>query len=200
MLKRLPVIGITGSIGSGKSMVAQFFAEWGARVISGDQIGREILGGSPSVQRRLIRAFGDGIAPGGRIDRGRLALKAFATPQSLLVLNQIIHPPLIRELNRRVAHARRSKRHRAVVIDAALLAEWGIGRIHWDHLVGVWAPVAVRQKRLKAKWTAAEFHARARRQMPWSRRKKLVDCVVKNDSGLRALKVRARLCWIKLLS
>ncbi|MEW5874032.1 MAG: dephospho-CoA kinase [Candidatus Zixiibacteriota bacterium] len=197
----LPVIGITGGIGSGKTAVASLFRKWGGVVVSGDRIGHDIVDSSPRVRRRLIAAFGTDIESRGQIRRDRLAALAFNSRESLQRLNRIVHPPLIRELNRQVAQARRSQRHQAVVIDAALLTEWGIGRVRWDCLVGVWAPAAERRERARRKgWTDAQFRERSRWQMPWSERRRLVDCIVKNDSSLSVLQGRARLCWMKLLS
>jgi dephospho-CoA kinase len=181
--------------------VAEFFRKWGALVISGDAIGHEVVEISLTVRKRLTAEFGKDIIVRGKVRRDRLAASAFASPEALLALNRIVHPRLIRELNSRVARARRSERHKAVVIDAALLAEWGVGRIHWDYLVGVWAPLEIRRARLRIRGlTDTQFHQRARQQMPWSQRRKLVDCVVKNDSTLSVLQGRARLCWTNLLS
>jgi len=197
----LPVIGITGGIGSGKSAIAGLFRKWGGVIVSGDRIGHDIVDGSASVRRQLVAAFGTSIESHGRIRRDRLAALAFSSREALQQLNRIVHPALILELNRQVARARRSRHHKAVVIDAALLAEWGIGRIRWDHLIGVWAPASVRRERLRRKGlTEVQYRERSRLQMPWSERRRLVDCVVKNDSSLSVLQGRARLCWMKLLS
>jgi len=197
----LPVIGLTGGVGTGKSIVAACFKRWGGVVISGDRIGHDVLSRSESVRRKLAHAFGDDIIRSGKVQRGVLAERAFVDDKSIRRLNAIIHPLLIRQLNEAVGAARRSRRFKAVVIDAALLAEWGVGRIKWDYLVGIWAP---RHRRLgwlrKRGWADAEIRARMRRQMPWVRRRRMVDCIVKNDGSLSALERRARHCWEKMLS
>jgi len=199
--RAIPVIGITGGVGSGKSLVTQHFRRWGAAVVSGDDIGRDVLNTSASVRRQLAKTFGSDILRGDRIVRSRLATRAFRDDDSILKLNAIVHPPLIRELNLQVARARRSRTHAAVVIDAALLAEWGIGKIEWDILIGVWAPRRLRVQWLRQRgWTDEDIRSRMRRQMPWTQRRKLVDCVVKNDDTLTMLERRARHCWQKVLS
>ncbi|MBD3298622.1 MAG: dephospho-CoA kinase [candidate division Zixibacteria bacterium] len=197
----VPVIGVTGGVGSGKTLVAQHFVSWGAALVSGDEIGRCVLDHSSTVRRRLARAFGSDILNGDQVRRDILADRAFASNDSILALNSIVHPPLIRELNKQVARLCRSGAHPAVVIDAALLAEWGVGRIHWDALVAVWAPQRLRMKWMRKRgWSDREIRARIRRQMPWTERRKLADFIVKNDSSLSVLKRRARHCWEKIVS
>ena len=199
--RRLPVIGLTGGVGSGKSIVAAHFERWGGIIVSGDRIGHDVLTGSADVRRRLARAFGKDVLRGERVRRDLLAARAFADDESILRLNAIVHPPLIRQLNREVRQARRRRDATAVVIDAALLAEWGIGKIEWDYLVGIWAPRRLRLRWLKRRgWSEADIRARMRRQMTWTERRKLVDCVVKNDGALTLLERRARHCWQKVVS
>jgi dephospho-CoA kinase len=197
----LPVIGITGPIGAGKSAVAAKFVRYGGILVSGDEIGKLVVDRSSRLRRQLARTFGDDILNGERLRRGRLAQRAFASPDAAKRLNAIVHPPLIKELNRQVRQARRRKDRHAVVIDAALLPEWGCEKVPWDVLVGVWAPMKLRQRRLRARgWTDAQIRARARCQMSWTARRALVDYTVKNDADLSLLEQRARCCWDKILS
>lgn len=201
--RTVPVIGVTGSIGSGKSTVARMFASWGAVVVSGDEVGHWVVDHSPTIRRRLARDFGADIFEDGHTDRRLLAQRAFMSEASVLKLNAIVHPELIRELNRRVETARSQTKTppRAVVIDAALLVEWGLGRIHWRYLVGVTAPYALRLERLRSRGlTLAQIRRFARAQLPWSVKRTYCDAVVKNDSSMSILRRRARLCWDNLLS
>jgi len=156
---------------------------------------------SASLRRRLVTVFGPDILTGGKVRRSVLAQKAFSSSESAEFLNHLVHPPLLRELNREIERAARSGRHRAVIVDAALLAEWGRRRVHCDCLVGVWAPLALRNERLRQRgWGDDQIRGRMRSQMPWRARRELVDCVVKNDGSLAMLRRRARLCWEKALS
>lgn len=197
----LPVIGITGAVGTGKSAVAALFRRWGGVVVSGDAVGKDVVNRSAGLRRQLARAFGDDILGRRGIKRALLARRAFANAEATARLNEIVHPYLLKELNARIRKARRSVGHGAVVIDAALLAEWGPSRVHWDCLVGVWAPMALRRQRLRRRgWTDEEITRRARRQMSWTRRLAMTDYVVKNDGDLTQLERRARLCWEKILS
>lgn len=199
--RRVPVIGITGGVGAGKSQVAELFVRWGGVLVSGDDIGKLVVDRSAPLRRKLVRAFGADILRAGRVHRPRLASKAFASRQATTLLNQLVHPYLLRELNRQIARASSVKGCRAVVVDAALLAEWGRKRVRWDHLVGVWASVAERTKRLKRRgWNPQEIKGRMRGQMSWNARRRMADYVVKNDGSLATLERRARFCWGKIIS
>ncbi len=199
--QRRPVIGVTGGVGAGKSTVAALFEKWGGLLISGDEIGRQVVDRSILLRRRLARVFGDDILEGGILRRSILAQRAFANPEAAGKLNGLVHPLLLRELNRQIETARRSPRHRAVIVDAALLPEWGKARIPWDYLVGVWAPRTQRYKRLRQRgWSDEEIESRMREQMPWSQRRLVVDRVVKNDGSIDQLERRARFCWRNIVS
>ena len=176
------------------------FASWGGVVLSGDEIGHRVVDRSPQIRRRLANAFGEDIMRSGRVDRALLVRRAFASSEMTLRLNRIVHPALVRELNRQVARAKDAPRAKAVVIDAALLVEWGLGRIHWDRLVGVSAPYSLRVKRLRARGlTPSQIRRFSRAQMPWNLKRAYCDAIVKNDSSLAILRRQARLCWGKLL-
>lgn len=195
------VIGVTGAIGSGKTSVARLFANWGAITISGDEVGHNVIATSRPIQKKLAAAFGQDIFTKGVLDRALLARRAFATPSGVLKLNRIVHPELIRQINREIRDGARSRTVRAIVVDAALLVEWGMGKIHWDYLVGVSAPYDVRIRRLRARGlTLAQIRRFSAAQMPWQKKQTYCDFTVKNDASMPILRRRARLCWDKMLS
>jgi dephospho-CoA kinase len=197
------VIGIVGPIGAGKSAVAELFASWAGTdtVISGDAIGYHVIADSVTVRRRLARAFGRDILTGDTIDRPLLAARAFAGPEPTARLNAIVHPPLLRELRRQIRRERLRRDAEAVILDAALLLEWGGDAVAWDCLVGVWAPQSVRLARTRRRgWSDTEARRRARQQLPWTEKRRHCICVVKNDSSRPILRRRARFCWEKALS
>jgi dephospho-CoA kinase len=197
----LPVVGITGAVGTGKSQVAALFQRWGGVLISGDEVGKDVVDRSARLRRQLADAFGHDVIGRTGLKRALLARRAFASAEATLQLDKVVHPHLLKELNARVSKARRSREHRAVVIDAALLAEWGPKQVYWDCLIGVWAPMAVRRLRLRQRgWSDSEITQRARRQMSWTKRRAMVDFVVKNDGDLTQLERRARFYWQKILS
>ncbi len=199
--RRIQIIGITGGVGAGKSQVAGLFVRWGGVMVSGDDIGKQVVDRSRMLRRQLVRAFGEDVIRGDRIVRSRLAERAFSSRQSTARLNRLVHPYLLRELNRQISRARRVPGCRAVIVDAALLAEWGRRRVRWDTLVGVWAPLAVRRRRLRKRgWDDRQINGRIRGQMSWRARRQMTDHVVKNDGSLVTLERRARFCWEKIIS
>jgi len=119
--RRPLVLGIQGGPASGKSRLAGLLAERGARVIDADRIGHEVLQ-RPQVKQALTEAFGREILSRcGAIDRARLAEAAFADEQQLRRLNDIVHPPLLEEIRRRVEGLKEGGDARPIVLDAALL-------------------------------------------------------------------------------
>jgi dephospho-CoA kinase len=196
-----PIVGIIGPIGSGKSSVAQLLQRRGAVLINADAIGHELLEHSVLVRRRIRRAFGNSVTVRGLIDRTVLARLAFATPANTSALNAIMRPPLVREVARRIRAGQKRRDTVAIVLDAALLLEWRGAGLQWDYLIGVWAPESVRTSRLRSRGLdAPEVRRRARGQLPWSRKRRQCDCLIKNDRTLSILRQRTYRCWEKMLS
>lgn len=111
------VIGVGGTIGSGKTTVSKIFESLGGYYISADEIGREILS---DIAASLKERYGSDIMNGENIDRDKLAAFVFSNREELAFLNSISHPLLIERLKARVEQATGS----LVVIDAALLFDW----------------------------------------------------------------------------
>ncbi len=99
-------IGLTGGIGSGKSLVADFFAEWGAAVIDTDQIAHELTQSGGAAMPPIRQAFGpDVISPDGALDRAAMRELVFADPLQRTRLEAIIHPLIASETERQAASA-----------------------------------------------------------------------------------------------
>ncbi|MCI0405019.1 MAG: dephospho-CoA kinase [candidate division Zixibacteria bacterium] len=182
---------------SGKTTVANFFRQWGGCVISGDELGWRVLQ-DKSVQKKLVLMFGSEIVSKGKIDRKVLGPKVFANKRALAHFNRIVHPPLLALLKKEVAKARK-KKCKAIVIDAALLAEWRIP-VKLDFLLMVHAPKKVQLKRLMAKGLSrAQALRRISSQMPYEKRRKVSDAVLVNSSGLLVLRKKSRSFWEKMI-
>ncbi|MBP6019540.1 MAG: dephospho-CoA kinase [Burkholderiaceae bacterium] len=99
-------IGLTGGIGSGKSLVADFFAEWGAAVIDTDQIAHELTQAGGAAMLPIRQAFGpDVISPDGALNRAAMRELVFADPAQRAKLEAIIHPLIASETERQAASA-----------------------------------------------------------------------------------------------
>lgn len=118
MTKR--VIGITGGVGSGKSLVLKLLAErWGAEVIQADQVARELEEpGQPGLSL-LLEKFGPDILDGaGALNRAAFAQRIFSDPAALSAVNGLIHPLVYREISRRTTASGRA----LVAVEAALFS------------------------------------------------------------------------------
>ena len=119
------LIGLTGQIGAGKSTVAEILTTHGALVVDADLIGREVVESSGELFGQLIATFGsDILSPEGTLDRTKLAEIAFKDDESKAKLNKLVHPHLLLALYARVKEL--DPTNNLVVIDAALLLDWGL--------------------------------------------------------------------------
>ena len=119
------LIGLTGQIGAGKSTVAEILIMHNARIVDADLIGREVVESSGELFGQLIAAFGsDILSPEGSLDRARLAELAFRDEPSKAKLNELVHPHLLAALHTQAQEYDPAKN--LVVIDAALLLDWGL--------------------------------------------------------------------------
>jgi dephospho-CoA kinase len=120
------VIGLTGGIGTGKSVVAEMLREQGAEILNADLVGHEAyLPGAPAYEA-IVAEFGpDVVAGDGTIDRKKLGPIVFADPAKLALLNAITHPRMKEMMREKLAEAERAGT-RVAVLEAALLfdASW----------------------------------------------------------------------------
>jgi dephospho-CoA kinase len=184
------LVGITGKMGSGKSTVTALFKKWGASVISADSIGWQILK-EPEVKRALSIEFGAEIFDAeGSVDRKILANKAFASRDRLNALNSITHPALLRRLRREMESA--TGEADTVVVDAALIAEWGIGG-WFDEVVVVVCPEQLKLERLsRSGMNEGDARKRLELQIPDDERVNIADYVIDNSGSLEELSIKAR--------
>lgn len=195
------VIGIVGGIGSGKSTVARMLAELGASVIDADALGRELLE-VPELKDELTRMWGREILDkAGKIDRSRLARQAFADRQNLEQLNALVHPLLLKRLRRKLEAHRAANDHPLLIIDAALLLEWGLDTI-CDKLVFVGAHLELRNKRVQGQrqWEPDELARRENLQLPLSQKQARADYFIDNSGTIAETSKQVRDLWQALRS
>jgi len=193
------VIGLTGGIGSGKSTVSQFLAELGAVIIDADRVGHEAFKPGTELWREVVAAFGRQIVtPNGDIDRKKLGEIVFGNAESLLRLNQIMHPQMYDMVKAQLEEYRRQG-VKVVVLETPLLIE-----ADWTSLVDeVWvtvAPEATVLKRLQERTglSKEESLARIRSQLPSEERIKRADVVINTDCSLDEVKTRVTELWDRL--
>ena len=185
------VIGLTGGIASGKSLVSQQLVELGAVVIDADKVGHETYRQGTETYRAVVEAFGrDVIGPDGEVDRRALGAKVFGNPEARRRLEEIVWPAIRRLAAERLAELR-AQGVPVVVLEAAVLIE-----ANWLDLVDeVWlveaSPETVRQ-RLGARngLTPEQAEARLRAQLTNEKRRPYADVVIENDGSLEELRRR----------
>lgn len=182
MNRGLLLVGLTGGIASGKSLVSALFQELGALVIDADRLAREIVEPGRPAYREIVEAFGREILePEGRVDRKRLGAEVFADPEKRRRLEEITHPR-IQALRQARLEALADQGYDGIVIqDAALLIEVGAHQAV-DRVVVVYVDEATQIKRLVVRDGLSEAEARQRiqSQMPLEEKARLADYVVDN--------------------
>jgi len=141
-------VGLTGGIASGKSTVARIFRELGAHVLDADRIAREIVPPGSAALARIARAFGkELLRPDGTLDRAALGAIVFADARKRRVLEGILHPLILDEIDRRVDELERGDPGGVVIVEAALILELG-RQAEFDTLVVVWADEEQQRRRM----------------------------------------------------
>ena len=176
-------IGVTGGIGSGKSVVSSLLAMSGIPVFTADDESKHLTDTSTEVQKKLKSLFGDDIYINETLDRRRLASLIFADNTLLKKANSIIHP-VVREVFRKWVKEQTSG---YCIMESAILFESGFDK-EVDIILMIYAPVEVRMTRVMQRdgMTEAEVMKRMNRQMPDELKRKQSDFVIIND-GVQAL-------------
>ena len=188
------VVGITGSIGSGKSSAARYFGKHGFAVLDVDHIYDEISGKGSVIQKKIAREVGEWAVVKGKLNRGALREVVFKDKEKLKLLNRITHPYIVKETLKRLKKIKGN-----VVLDVALLIETGFHKL-CDHVILVHCPTEVVVKRLwkYRKMPKSEVMAILKMQMPASRKKVHADFVV-NTGGSYANTYRQLDCILSTI-
>ena len=152
------VIGLTGSIASGKSTVAEMLRQRGAEIIDADRVYRSLLIPQSELLRQVVERFGPTIVrPDGEIDRAALAEIVFTDPEALADLDRITHPAVIAEIRSRIAQSSAS----VIVVEAVKLVQSGLAS-DVDALWLITADPETRLRRLMSRSVLDEASARSR--------------------------------------
>lgn len=192
----MQVIGLTGSIGTGKSEVTRVLQELGAEVINADQVGHEAYTLHTDSWNAVVDAFGqDILQPDGEIDRRKLGAIVFADSGQMAKLNEIMHPRMADMVAEKIEQMR-SRGVPVVVVEAALMFEAG-----WETLVDeVWAtdsPLEMVFQRLMSRngLDEAEVRKRLGSQMDIQERLDRSGVVVENSGDVLALEATVKSLW-----
>jgi dephospho-CoA kinase len=190
------VIGLTGNIAAGKSLVARLFAAWGATVIDADLLARDAVSPGTAALRAIVARWGAGILhPDGSLDRAALRRITFSDPAERAALEAIVHPAVAR-LQQAALTAAAARGVELVVCDIPLLFEAGLeGTV--DAIVLVDAPRSLRRERLvrDRSLSPAEADKMIDAQWPSERKRLAAGWVIENDGTTSLLETRARLVF-----
>jgi dephospho-CoA kinase len=186
---KIPIIGLAGGVGSGKSLVAQMMGELGAIVLDADEAAHDVLA-QPQVVASLTEWWGASVVgPRGEVDRKRVSEIVFEDPKQRRRLEALIHPRIFERWARTIQQARDDQTVApAVVIDAPLLFEAGLDA-ECDVIVFVDVPVEVRSERVRANrgWSDEELRRREKMQQSLEAKKAKADYVIENASSVADL-------------
>jgi len=193
-------VGLTGGIGSGKSVVAPTLRELGAHVIDADVIAREVVEpGTPGL-KAVAERFPGVVGPDGRLDRAALGARVFGDPKERAALNALLHPLIGQQfLLRTQAFAEQGVE--LLLYDAPLLIE---NRLHegMDGVVLVWVPREVQKARLMARDGLDEAAAEARlaAQLPLDEKRRHATWLVDNSGSPEMTRARVEEVWRAMLA
>jgi dephospho-CoA kinase len=198
----MKTIGLTGGIGSGKSTVSQILAELGAFVIDADKVGHEIYLPGKEAWQQVTAAFGsDILAPDQTIDRKKLGALVFGSDEARKKLNEIVHPLMFQDIDRRIRAKRATGFTKPIVIEAAILIE-----ANWLPLADeVWLIVTdktavIDRVATQRGMAAKDTEARIASQLSDSERRKHAQVVIENNGSLEELQQKIRVEWSRVSS
>ncbi len=170
----------------------------GCALVDADKVAHSLYATNPSLLREIAAEFGDDvILPGNVLDRKRLGSRVFGDPAALAALDRIVHPHLLTAIREQVHSAGRMMNR--VVVDAALIFEWGMER-EFHAVILVTAPEELRLRRLmeRENFSREEAEARIRSQMPESGKIPKAAYVIENTGTMEELEEKVDEVWRKL--
>jgi dephospho-CoA kinase len=181
----MKVLGLTGGIGSGKTVVGEMFARLGAEIIDADQLAREVVEPGQPALEEIVQYFGpDILKPDGRLDRARLADIVFADASARAALNAVTHP----RIRARMEDAIAARKDRAGVLVLVIPLLYESARTSLvEEVIVVWVDPQTQFRRLveRGGLTAEQARQRIEAQMPLDEKRALADDVIDNR-GSRA--------------
>jgi dephospho-CoA kinase len=179
------LIGLTGGIAAGKSEALAAFERLGAETVSSDEVVHELLR-MPEVRSRLVMRWGDEVAPGDEVDRGRVAEIVFADPGELEWLESELHPIVAQRLVEWAGQLPAATR--LAVVEVPLLFETGMEDL-FDAVVCVIADDELRSQRAAGR-KISSLEGRAGRQLSQDEKAARATHVIRNDGSLEDLEAR----------
>lgn len=197
--KRPLVIGLTGSIGMGKSTAAKMMQELGAPVHSADVAVHKMLARNGAAVKQVAKVFPE-VVHKQEVDRRLLGKEVFSSPGKLKKLEKILHP-LVKKSELAFIKSSWQKGQRAVVLEIPLLFETGAEK-RCDFVMCVTAPSKVQRARVLRRpgMTPAILRAILKKQLPDREKRRRADCVIQTGWGIADTRRRIKAMWLFLES
>ena len=176
------LIGLTGGIASGKSLVAEELKRLGAHLVDADEIAREVVKTGLPAYNEIVKEFGEGILnPDKTINRKALGKVVFSNPEIRKRLEQITHPRIRKKIEAEISAIKAKNPKAVIVVDAALLIEGGLYK-KMDKVIVVYADEKTQIKRLTERdgFTIKDAKNRLSAQMPLTEKRRYADFVIEN--------------------
>jgi len=184
------LIGLTGGIGSGKSLAASLFRDLGARVIDADILCRELVLPNRPAWKEIVEKFGSDILQDDeRLDRKKISSLIFSDPAKKLTLESILHPKVFEEERRRYQRVLEGDPDAVVIVDAAMLIESGNHK-NMDKVIVVRSRMEDQVERVVKRngWSREQVIERLNSQMSVEEKLLHVDFIIENDGDLANLR------------
>ena len=192
------IIGLTGGIGSGKSIASNILKSYGSSVIDVDLVAREIVRPGTRALSLIEKTFGkDVILGNGELDRKLLGCIVFADSEKLKKLNEITHKT-IKGRTKEIIDCLVNVGERVIIVDAALLFEIGLNE-YTDMVWYIYSSEDVRINRIKERNGLTESEAVSRIKTQNECYKNLADEIINNESNVKELEKCLRGLWIKYI-
>jgi dephospho-CoA kinase len=195
------IVGLTGSIGMGKSTASAMLRRMGVAVFDADRVVHQLLAPGGAAVTKVEAAFPGTRTKSGGIDRSRLAARVFGDPQALARLEGILHP-MVAEAERHFLAQARGRGEPLAVLDIPLLYE-SRGAARCDYVIVVSAPTMVQRQRVMRRpgMTESRFAAILKQQMPDAEKRRRADFVVPTglDRGVSQRRLRTIVAELRQL-
>lgn len=177
-------VGVTGGIGSGKSIVCQVFHAFGIPVFSADDAARQLMENDPDLIQRIQLLLGNEVYVQGKLDRAKVSSIVFKEPEKLQALNALVHPATIGYSKRWMG----DQSSPYVIKEAAIFFESGSDK-EMDIMIGVFAPVELRIRRSMKRGNLSREQVKAimAKQMDEDEKMSRCDHVITNDDHTAVL-------------
>ncbi len=177
-------VGLTGGIGSGKSLVAEVFRLLGVPVLHADDTAKYLMENDEKLKQAIAQVFGSEVYQNGRLNRPFLASVVFNDKEKLEQLNSLVHPATIAYSNQWAAVQNADY----IIKEAAIFFESGSYK-EMDKMIGVYAPYELRLQRTMQRDKVSEEEVKKRMDKQMNEEEKMSRCdyIIKNDGTVSVI-------------